>query len=429
MATEEKELKFVSKSGVELFVYRNPALHSFHLSLYLRAGSMFEENEDEYGISHFFEHIAIRNVNFKRGGALYSELDRRGVEFNATTYSELVQFFVGGAPKNFDFAAGVLLDVLSPITLTKKEVDEERSRIKAEIRESDERTSLSTFTQEIVHGGTSLAHSIAGVPRSLNKITAKRLDEFRKSAFVKGNFFFYLTGNLTDKNIEDLLSLIDTLEVPEGKINANLAPVSRNFQKRETNVYIKNADYTRVRFSFDIDMTAIKLCEGDLIYDALLSGYNSEFFIELSEKRGMLYDVSGSFERYLNMGTLSFSFEVKESELYEAVGVIVGVLSKMKKSPLPEEKCMRAAYVDNAYMLLDDPRELNFTFAYDNRIMGAGYSSIEDRRRAYLGVTPERLMEVARAIFNLNALTFTMKGRKQRIDTQKILEILKEIDG
>ena len=85
---------------------------------------------------------------------------------------------------------------------------------------------------------------------------------------------------------------------------------------------------------------------------------------------------------------------------------------------------MRAAYVDNAYMLLDDPRELNFTFAYDNHIMGAGYRTIEDRRLAYLAVTPERLKDVARRSFNLSTLTFTMKGRKKRIDASRILKIL-----
>ena len=135
----------ITENGIKIFSYPNPSLHSFQISLYVRSGSI-HETEDDCGISHFFEHIAIRNVNRIREGQLYSELDRLGVEFNASTYSELIQFYVGGSPSSFSFAAGVLLDVLKPVVLSAKEVDEERARIKAEMRESDERTSFYGLT-------------------------------------------------------------------------------------------------------------------------------------------------------------------------------------------------------------------------------------------------------------------------------------------
>lgn len=427
MSFTSKEEKFTSKHGIAVYTYPNPSLHSFHLSLYVRAGSMHEK-ECEHGIAHFFEHAAIRNVNRKRGGELYSELDRRGVEFNASTYSELVHFYVSGSPACFDFAAGVLLDVLSPIVLSKREVDEERSRIKAEMRESDERSSLSSFTGGIVHESTSLAHSITGSPSSVNKITKTRLEEFRRRTLCAENIFIYATGNVTEDNVRALLSLLDAVEMKEGVLNSNVAPVSKNFFKRETKVYIKNADFTMARFTFDLDMSDMSLAETDLIYDVLLSGYNSEFFIELSENRGMLYDVSGALERYNNIGTLSFSFEIREAELYRAVEVVCSILAKLKREPLPEDRCMRATYVDNAYMLLDDPRELNFTFAYDNHVMNAGYMSLEDRIAAYSSVTSERIRKLAVRIFRRENLTFTMKGRKRRIDEPRLLCALASID-
>ena len=85
---------------------------------------------------------------------------------------------------------------------------------------------------------------------------------------------------------------------------------------------------------------------------------------------------------------------------------------------------MKAGYVDNAPMLLDDPRELNFTFAYDNHIMELGYSSLEDRIAAYKAITPARLMECARCIFTPDNLTLTVKGRKKTIDCGRIQEEL-----
>ena len=63
----------VTSNGVSIYSYPNPSLHGFHLSLFVRSGSM-HELEEENGIAHFFEHVAIRNVNALMGGELYRTL-------------------------------------------------------------------------------------------------------------------------------------------------------------------------------------------------------------------------------------------------------------------------------------------------------------------------------------------------------------------
>ena len=88
---------------------------------------------------------------------------------------------------------------------------------------------------------------------------------------------------------------------------------------------------------------------------------------------------------------------------------------------------MKAAYVDNAYMLLDDLRDFNFTFAYDNHIMSVGYSSVEERRRLYESVTPEEIRRVACKIFTPDNLTLSVKGNKKKIDADRLREIIKEL--
>ncbi len=413
--------------GIDIYSYRNPASHSFYLSLFVRCGSMHERGELG-GISHFFEHAAIRNVNKLMDGALYSALDAKGIEFNASTYSDMIQFYVSGAAKNFRFAAQVLLKLLSPIVLTAEEISQERARIKAEIRESDEKTSLASFTNEIVHGGTSLARSIIGTVGSVNKIGKAALSDFGKKRLTKKNIFFYATGNVREEELDYLASLVTGAELPDGEMCESVAPVSSYFGKRGPQIHIKNADFTAVRFTFDLDMSRISGAEADLLYDILLGGYSSEFFMELSERRGLFYDISGSLERYLNIGNLSFSFEVKSSALYESVAEAARILAKMKRELLPEEKCMRAAYVDNAYMLFDDARELGFTFAYDNCIMRAGYADLDDRIRAYSAVTPQRIRAIAAEIFKTANLTFTMKGNAGRTDKARLIKALSVLD-
>ena len=115
---------------------------------------------------------------------------------------------------------------------------------------------------------------------------------------------------------------------------------------------------------------------------------------------------------------------MKESKLYEAAQTTAQLLKDYTEKLIDPDRCMRAVYVDNAYMLLDDPRDLCFTFAYDNHILGLGYRDIDDRRRAYASITPERLREVAREVFRAENMTVALKANKKRVDTEKLTNII-----
>ena len=122
------EKMITAKNGIEIYSYKNPALHGFSISFFLRAGLMYEQ-DDEQGITHFLEHVLIRNINKQKGGKLYATLDRYGVEFNAATYSEMVQFYTHGASANFSVGAEVIASFFNPIILSAAEVAIERKRM------------------------------------------------------------------------------------------------------------------------------------------------------------------------------------------------------------------------------------------------------------------------------------------------------------
>jgi hypothetical protein len=100
----------------------------------------------------------------------------------------------------------------------------------------------------------------------------------------------------------------------------------------------------------------------------------------------------------------------------------------MKAKLLTREQIITAPYVDNAYLLYDDIRELNFTFAYDCHLLNSSYGSLEDRRRAYASVTPERIREISNLIFRASNCTLTLKGAKKKVNTDRLHEILLTLD-
>ena len=417
------EEKRIAVNGIPVYSLTNEHSHSFFISMFLKSGSIYE-SEKECGITHFLEHVAIRNINSLMGGGLYRLLDKYGLEFNASTYNEMVQFYISGADTSFAFAAEIISRLLSPISLSGDELDAERLRIKAEIREADDKSSLAYFTASQVWGNTPLSRPITGTPGSVSRISAKRIEEYRRRVFTKDNIFFYVTGNVNNDNLSYLTELIGGYDLADGAVHDNTVLLPPDFGNREPRVHVKNADFTKIRYTFDVDMSLVTSQELDLLYDIVLGGYSADFFIELSEKRGLFYDLGGTVERYANAGLFSFSYELREAKLYDAAQMTVELLRGYAERAMDEDRCMKAGYVNNAYMLYDDTRELNFTFGYDNHILGLGYRDIEDRRRVYSSVTSERIREVAAIIFRPENLTVTLKGKKSKIDNERLEEIL-----
>jgi predicted Zn-dependent peptidase len=417
------EEKRIAKNGIPVYSMTNGHSHGFFISMFLKAGCLYER-ENESGITHFLEHAAIRNVNKLMGGTLYRELDRYGIDFNASTYAEMVQFYISGSAVHFRRAAEIISKLLSPVELDTSELDAERNRIKAEIREGGDKTTLAFVAGEEVWQGTPLARSITGTLGSVSGITKTKLENYRQRIFNKDNIFFYVTGNVNNDNLSYLTELIGAYKVSGSEIHDNIAIVPDGFMNRPKKVKIKNADFTKIRYSFDVDMSKVTNAELDLLYDIVLGGYNSDFFIELSEKRGLFYDLGGTLERYRNIAVFSFSYELKESHLYEATETTVELLKGYTERLLDTDRCMKAAYVDNAYMLFDNPSDLSFTFGYDNHVLGLGYRNIDERSEAYRRVTPKRLCEVAKTVFKPKNLTVTLKANKKKIDAEKLEKII-----
>ena len=420
-----KEKTKVTKNGIKIHSYRNSALHSFTLSLYLKAGCIYER-EGEGGITHFLEHTLYRNVNTLMEGKLYSTLDRLGLEFGASTYNEMVQFTLSGVPSKFTDAADILCKLFSPLVLPRAEFLAELGRVKAEIRESDDRTSLSAFTSSCVHGTTALSRPILGTLGEISRISQRKLEAYRKEVFSQGNLFVYVTGNVGEWELEYLSKALDTVRLSDAPQRTNAAPVSQNFGKREPKVHIKNADFTMVRFTFDMDMSRLPFGVDDLLYEILLGGNNSRFYIELSEKRGLFYDISGSVEKYKNIGSFFFGYEIRAGSVYEAVELSLSLLLDLCRGELTEQECMKVGYTEGGLLLYDDPRELGYTFAYDCHILDAPYGSIEERSALYSAITPEQIVRAAREIFRPENLTLTMKANKKKTDSARLEGLLRD---
>ena len=126
------------------------------------------ESDRENGITHLLEHLRFRNANKIKNGEFYRLIDSLGLNFSACTYRDLVQFSVTGAAGALRKAGELTCLLLSPLILDRRETDLEIKRIKAEIREGDEKNSLEFFSDSFVWENTPLRNPITGTASGLH---------------------------------------------------------------------------------------------------------------------------------------------------------------------------------------------------------------------------------------------------------------------
>ena len=419
---------FVTDNRINIFQYPGDHVHGFSMSLYLKAGSMYESAE-ENGISHFLEHIVIRNINHLMDGQLYRYLDRWGLMFNACTYKEFVQFEITGAAKNFRKAADVLVKLFEPISLPASEIDIERNRIKAEIREDDDKEKLTYFANQIVWKGTTLAQTITGNSSGLNRMGKTRLREMHHRLMASDNLFIYVTGRAGEDEISYLKAGLEKYPVEaRGLERNNIASVPEGFSNRNGMVTIKQSKDSVVRFSFDLEYKEFPQAAYMLLYDILFDCENSKLHQALSEEAGFIYSFDSVMEEYSNIGVLCFQYEVQPAKLLESVEIVVRLLKELKKGITDELDYVKPTYIDNSELILDDPSAFNWSQAYEGHILAKASTEIEQRKAEYEAVTAEQITALARKIFCTDNLVVTLKGKKSIRTEKQIREKIAVLD-
>ncbi len=414
-------------NGLQVYSLTNPNLKGFCLSLYVRAGSLFE-CENESGISHLFEHIVFRNIKAKYE-KFYEQLALHGLEFQASTYKEFIRFYITGPYHGFDFAADILCHIFDEINIDSLAFEQEKKRIKAEIRESDEKTSLDFFFNKVVWGGTQAERSILGSCKVLDSLSRKKVNQFREKVLSAGNCFVYVTGNAGQDGLvilQQKLGKIHINQTPTGFTNA--VCVNERFFNRDGKVHIKNDYWHYVKIGFDIDNTVFPETIADFLYSVLFEDEKALVYNYLSEDNPIVYSYSSTIEQYDNAGNLNFWFEVQESKMEEALRLVVTLLNDVKNGRFSFDANLQSVLC-YAEREADNPSGLNWTMAYYNHILSAQPIDYDAPLFGRYDFTKEQVIEAAKRVFTTRNMTLAVKGNKKKINAEALEKILKGLDG
>ncbi|MBQ7500821.1 MAG: insulinase family protein [Clostridia bacterium] len=409
----------IDNPKIPIYHCLNGTLHTFTLTLNVYAGLLYE-GENENGLTHLLEHCVFRNLNRIYNGRPYAELEKRGLEFNGSTYREFLRFDISGLTGGYGFALEIFAHIFDDIDLSKEEFDKEKGRIRAEIMEADEKNSIDHLIQSTVWHGTPLERTISGNVGRVNGYSRKRLNEYAKKILSSGNMFIVLTGSIPDNGLELLREAVGKLNINENPsdLPKNTAALPCDFMRRPAVVNRKYSDWCCVGFSFDIDNKKIPLNISNTIYDILFSGSDDMMYTKFSEDTGLIYSYDSYFEAYRNCTEFVFNFEIEKKHLERAISTVIDILRDRDTYEEGFEN-VKIKKLNEVKKSIDDPDTLNFNIAWDVMLdLFKEGDPVENTRASLEGVSRVDIVSAAEKIFRPENMTLVLRCRK--CDTDEI---------
>lgn len=339
-----------------------------------------------------------------------------------------IRFTLEGISSGFPFALEVAEGIVRKLELSGQDFLLEKQRIKAEIREKEERSSPRYAFTKAIWQGSSAEQTVLGYCGVLDRVSLRRLKQYRREVFSRENCYFVLTGNPGDSGVGALQELARRLDAGgHAPVRVNEVSVPTVFFHRTGEIRTIRRYWSAVYLGFDLDMGQYSPEVLSLLYQILIVGESALLYRHLSEDHPLIYGYDSVLERYNNAGNLSFHFEVSEKHTEEALTQAVEAINRLKRGDFPLE-ANRNQMLADLLCLADDPRALNWHIGYEQQLLNPKGQVLEGTSAERLSwVTVEQIQNAARDIFRKQNLTILLQG-PSRLPEQKAQQILSRLE-
>ena len=174
----------------------------------------FDETVQEYGITHFIEHLLGQSVSGEKSfGHLKKKIETLGGDINLYTNYEKIGCFVNVLPEYLiDVVNIVAPQIITPV-FDVKSVEHEKNVILEEYNRYVASNSWTIFKYQSLFKNTGLEHCILGTVENIQSFTAETLSKYYFSHLSSNKCNIVIIGS-----VYDLKNLLSKLENTFGKI-------------------------------------------------------------------------------------------------------------------------------------------------------------------------------------------------------------------
>jgi predicted Zn-dependent peptidase len=339
----------VLPSGLRVITQEMPGARSASVAIFVPVGSRHED-EAHAGLSHMLEHLVFKGTRgHPEAGALSQRVEGVGGSVNASTDRELTVY----SSKVPAEQAAVALEAVSELALhpllRAADLRAEKPVIVDEIRMYVDSPSDHVFTifDELLYGKHPLGREIAGTISSVRRATHEGVVEHWRAAYRPSALVLAVAGAIDH---EAVLQIAADWHADGPTLNGRpprrppaSAPAPVPAAAGALHVSYRRLSQGNLCLGMpgvardDPDRWAI-----DLLGAVLGDGMGSRLFLELRERRSLVYDVSTFSSMYADAGTFGIHAGFDPEDAHLVVSAVLQELDRITTDPVRPEELDRA---------------------------------------------------------------------------------------
>ena len=396
----------VLPNGLRVVTSRMPSARSVAVGMFVGVGSRHEDPAHA-GVSHMVEHLVFKGTAaFPVAGELSEAVEGCGGAVNASTDRELTVYSAKVPADASKRGLQVVSELALRPLLRRRDLAGEKPVIVDEIRMYQDSPGDHVFTlfDEVLFGSHPLGREIAGTPRSVRRATRDGVVAHWRRWYQPRHLVLAVAGQVTHEAIVQVagnwfsdgtgwLHGVGSSEPP-----ALVAAAPRPAPPQT----IRVAHRRLAQGNLCLGMPGVARDDPDrwaleLLGAVLGDGMSSRLFLELRERRSLVYDVSTFAATYSDCGTFGVHAGFEPDQAHAVIGAILEQLQRAVQEPVGVAELDRArAYTRGRLELRME--ETSAVAAW----LGTGESllprilTVEEVVERLESVTTEDLLRVAR---------------------------------
>ena len=400
-------------NGMEMVGQYMPSLSSITLGFQLDA-AVINEPEDKAGLAHLFEYMLFQGTKQKDARALNEAFESLGVRKGASTAWEWTRVLAQMVNTKFDATLPLMHEILLTPTFPQNELEQMRSIILQEIRRRDDEPMSRIFdlVRASFFKGSAFARLSLGTTESVQKLQRRDLRDFWQARYRPNDVIFSIAGKFDwDHVVEQVQNLFgDWSGQADPSPTQHPAPTSdivfehQEGKQEHLGLMSPFPNYT------DPDYYAAQV-----ISEVLGGNMASRLFVEVREKRGLVYGVSAGLLSNKYMGALRIYAGTTPEQGHECLEVIVNELRKLEQDGITSDELDRAKVQLMSENVMRGEGSgarmgaLATSWKYEHKLR-----TIQEVKEAIDAVTREQVLDVLHRFSPLNPLTVAAIGPLER---------------
>lgn len=400
-------------NGLEVIVREDPAHPLVSVQVWIKAGSMQEEQHTGAGIAHCVEHMLFKGTQKRDAAQISQGIQALGGYVNAYTTFNRTVYWIDGLAEHTDGYLDILADMVRHSKLDGDELTREMDVIRREMAMGHD--DPGDVTQHLLMGTVfrqhPLRHPIIGHREVFDAITRVEVVGFVQRHYVPNNAFVVIAGDVRTAEVIEAVKkhfgtwkrrAFEPVMLPHEPRQQGTRHATKNF----------NTELTRVAQAWQIpgeshdDKPAL-----DVLAFLLGSGRSSRLFQELREKRALAHWVWAGAWCAAECGLFTIEAECNPADASKLREGLLQVVAQMQKTgpSRPElEKAVRATLSGQIRTLA--------TVKGQASSLGHGWmlaGSLDYQSQYLAGIsalTPEAIRDVAKRYLQPQSVTTALVG-------------------